>query len=127
MHLKHLQELTNLNEAAGGFFTEAKGYSDSSEFTAEFYGELFTQVTKMKKVMKDPKWVDYMKMADFTNDTHTEGHARTAIRAIIALEAALQAIDKEFDRANGHNDDAGDDLPNDGLDDITDDGGSRER
>ena len=55
MHLKHLQELTNLNEAAGGFFTEAKGYSDSSEFTAEFYGELFTQVTKMKKVMKDPK------------------------------------------------------------------------
>jgi len=117
MHLKHLQELTNINEAtSGGFFTEAKGYSDSGEFTDEFY-DLFAQVTKMKKVMKNPKWLEYMKMTDFNMSTETQGLARDAIKAIVALEASLQAIDKEFDRANGH-DDENEGLPNDGLDDL---------
>lgn len=115
MQLKHLQEFTNINEAAsgGGFFTEAKGYSDSGEFTDEFY-DLFAQVTKMKKVMKNQKWVDYMKLTDFNMGTSTEDSAREAIKAIVALEAALTQIDKEFDRANGHDDD---EPINDGFDD----------
>ena len=116
MHLKHLQELTKLTEAAGGFFTEAKGYSDAGEFTDEFY-DLFTQVTKMKKVMKNEKWLNYLKLTDFSQQTSTETSGRDAIKAIVALEAALQAIDKEFDRINGHEDD---DLPNDGLDNLAD-------
>jgi len=102
MQLKHLQELTHIAEAtAGGFFTEAKGYSDSGEFTDEFY-DLFAQVTKMKKVMKNEKWLNYLKMGDINNDTSTQDPARDAIRAILALEDALHAIDKEFDKANGH-------------------------
>ncbi len=117
MHLKHLQELTNIVEAtSGGFFTEAKGYTDSSEFTDEFYG-LFQQTTKMKMVMKNQKWLDYMKMSDMNNDTNTVQYSRDAIKAIVALENALQAIDKEFDKANGHDDD----MPNDGLDDLESD------
>lgn len=104
MHLKHLQELTHIAEATGGgFFTEAKGYSDSGEFTDEFY-DLFALATKMKKVMKNEKWLNYLKMGDMNNDTNTQEHARDAIRAIVTLEAALQAIDKEFDEANGHAD-----------------------
>jgi hypothetical protein len=118
MQLKHLQELTTIVEAtSGGFFTEANGYSDSGEFTNEFY-DLFAQVTKMKKVMKNQKWLDYMKMTDFSMSTSTESLARDAIKAIVALENSLQAIDKEFDKANGH-DDGDDELPNDGLDDVT--------
>lgn len=117
MSLKHLQELTNITEAtSGGFFTEAKGYSDSGEFTDEFY-DLFAQVTKMKKIMKNAKWLDYMKMTDFNMSTSTESHGRQAIKAIVALESALQAIDKEFDKANGHND-GDDEVPNDGLDSL---------
>lgn len=102
MSLKHLKEFSQITEAtAGGFFTEAKGYSDSGEFTDEFY-DLFAQVTKMKKVMKNQKWVDYMKLTDFSMQTSTEDYAREAIKAIVALEAALQGIDRELDRANGH-------------------------
>jgi hypothetical protein len=113
MSLKYLQELTQINEAtAGGFFAEAKSYSDSGEFTDEFY-DLFAQVTKMKKVMKNQKWLDYMKLTDFNMSTQTEPEAREAIKAIVALEAALTAIDKEFDRANGHDD--SDDVMGDGF------------
>lgn len=106
--------MTELNEATGGFFTEAKGYSDSGEFTDEFY-DLFAQVTKMKKVMKNSKWLDYMKLTDFNMSTRTEDHARDAIKAIVALENALSAIDREFDRANGH--DGGDENEDEGIND----------
>lgn len=119
MSLKHLQELTSITEAtSGGFFTEAKGYSDSGEFTDEFY-DLFAQVTKMKKVMKNAKWLDYMKITDMNLGTSTQESARDAIKAIVALEAALQEIDKDFDRANGHEDENAN-MPNDGLDSLED-------
>jgi hypothetical protein len=103
MTLKYLKELTSLTEAVRGpgFFQEARSYSDSGEFTEEFY-ELFNQVTKMKKIMKHPKWLDWMESTDRNADTNTEGHARDAIRAIVDLEAALTDIDHEFDRMNGH-------------------------
>ena len=117
MQLKQLQELTQFNEASGGFFTEAKGYSDSGEFTDEFY-DLSTQVTKMKKVMKNAKWLEYMKMTDFNLDSSTQQYGRDAIKAIVALESALQAIDKEFDKVAGHQEDA---MPNDGLDTLAQD------
>lgn len=108
MSLKKLQEMTLITEIAngGGFFTEGKGYSDSGEFTDEFY-DLFAQVTKMKKVMKNQKWLDYMKLSDYHMSTNTEDPARDAIKAIVALEEALNKIDREFDRANGH-DEGGD-------------------
>lgn len=107
MHLKHLKEMTILAEAGAGFFSEAKQYSDSGEFTDEFY-DLFAQVTKMKKVMKHPKWVEYMKASDRNLGTSVEGSARDAVRAITDLENALIDIDREFDRANG--DEVGDKM-----------------
>jgi hypothetical protein len=92
----HLKEMVS----GPGFFSEAKQYSDSSEFTDEFYS-LFEQVTKMKKIMKNPKWLEYMKMADRNLDIATESAARDAIKAVSDLENALHDIDDEFDRANG--------------------------
>ena len=115
MHLKHLQEMTQISEATGsGFFTEAKGYDNSGEFTDEFY-DLFQQVTKMKKIMKNQKWIDYMKLTDFNvgGGTNTEQPARDAIKAVIALEKALNEIDAQMDKANGHSDDGGDEVVDD--------------
>lgn len=80
-----------------GFFSEAQQYSDSGEFTDEFYS-LFEQVTKMKKIMKNPKWMEYMQMTDRNFDTACAGPAREAIRAVSDLENALHEIDDEFDR-----------------------------
>lgn len=115
---KNLQEFTQLNEATGaGFFAEAKGYDNSSDFTDEFY-DLFAQVTKMKKIMKNEKWINYMKLTDFNAGTHTEEPARDAIKAVIALEKALNSIDTEFDKANGHENDQ---PNNDGITDEPED------
>lgn len=103
MRLTKLQEMTKINEvtSSGGFFTEARGYSDSGEFTDEFY-DLFTQSTKMKKVMKNQKWMDYMKSTDFHSmNSDCQDAAKDAIRAVVALENALQRIDRVFDKING--------------------------
>lgn len=100
MALTNLKEMMIIKEAGPGFFSEAKQYGDSGEFTDEFY-DLFAFVTKMKKVMKHPKWLDYMKATDRNStDSETEAPAREAIKAIVDLEDALQAIDREFDRMN---------------------------
>ena len=128
MKLRHLQELTQSAEAVngGGFFTEAKGYTDSSEFTDEFYGELFAQVTKMKKIMKNQKWMDYMKLTDFNMGTDAEEPARAAIKAVVELEKALQRIDNEFDKANGHGSDDDSDAVISDDETITDDQGDQD-
>lgn len=102
MSLKYLKELSALVEVTGsgpGFFSEAKQYSDSGEFTDEFY-QLFEQVTKMKKIMKHPKWIEYMKATDRNYGTNTEGAAREAIGHIASLEDALHTIDREFDQVD---------------------------
>lgn len=99
MHLKHLKEMTILHEAGAGFFSEAKQYSDSGEFTDEFY-KMFKAVNDMKAVMKHPKWLEYMKASDRNLGTTVEGAAKDAIRAITDLENALIDIDRDFDRVN---------------------------
>lgn len=97
MALENLKEMILFNEAGSGFFSEAKQYSDSGEFSEEFY-ELFAQVTRMKKVMKHPKWLDYLEAQDRVHDSGVELSGRDAIRAITDLEDALTDIDREFDR-----------------------------
>ena len=99
MDLKHLKKMMNLNEAGPGFFSEAKQYSDSGEFTDEFY-DVFAQVNKIKKIMKHPKWLEYMKASDRNLGTNVEGAAKDAVRAITDLENALIDIDRDFDRVN---------------------------
>lgn len=101
MDLNTLKEMMLINEAGPGFFSEAKNYSDSGEFTDEFY-DLFAQVTKMKKVMKHPKWLEYMKASDRTLGTITEGLAKDAVKSISDLEDNLRDIDREFDRINNN-------------------------
>lgn len=96
---KHLKEFTQIDEAVmgAGFFQEAKQYSDADEFFDEFYA-LFDQVTKLKKVMKAPKWMEWMRASDRDAGTNTEDAAHDAITAVTELEANLSDIDREFDR-----------------------------
>lgn len=104
MQLTHLKQMTELTEATGpGFFSEAQHYEDSGEFTNEFY-DIFHQVNKMKKIMKHPKWLEYMKATDRNFSTSTVSAARQALNAVTDLETALIEIDREFDRANGDDD-----------------------
>ena len=99
MALTKLKEMVLINEAGAGFFSEAKQYEDSGQFTDEFY-DLFAQVTKMKKIMKHPKWIEYMRAADRNANARTESAARDAVRAVTDLENSLIDIDREFDRVN---------------------------
>ena len=100
MDLKNIKEMLLLNEAGLGFFSEAKQYESSGEFTDEFH-DLLALVVKMKTIMKHPKWMEYMRASDRNLDTTVEGAARDAIRALVDLENAFMDIDREFDRANG--------------------------
>lgn len=114
MHLKHLQEFTRIDEAVSGhgFFQEAEQYAKPGDFTDEFY-DLLMQITKMKKVMKNPRWLSYMQVSDQRLDTSTAQPAVDAIKAISALEKALTTIDQQFDAVNGT---SSDDSPPDDAD-----------
>lgn len=99
MSLENLKQMVLINEAGLGFFAEAKHYNDASEFSDEFY-DLFGQVTKMKKIMKNPKWIEYMRAFDRLHPTSmTERSAKDAIKAITELENNLKAVDTDFDRS----------------------------
>lgn len=78
--------------------TEAKEYSDSSDFTDEFYG-IVQQVAKMKQAMKNPRWMGWMAVTDNNFGTDTQTPARSAITAINSLDAQLSEIDDELDKA----------------------------
>lgn len=94
--------VSQVNEGAaptGKVLVEGKDYSDSSEFTDEFYG-IVQQVAKMKQAMKNPRWLAWMKTTDSNFGTETEVPARAAIQAVNSLDAQLSDIDAEFDKAN---------------------------
>ena len=78
---------------------EAKEYSDSSDFTDEFYG-IVQQVAKMKQAMKNQRWMNWMKITDDNFGTDTQTPARSAITAINSLDAQLSDIDDELDKAS---------------------------
>lgn len=79
--------------------TEAKEYSDSSDFTDEFYG-IVQQVAKMKQAMKNPRWIGWMKTTDDNFGTDTQTPARSAITAVNSLDSQLGDIDDELDKAS---------------------------
>lgn len=79
--------------------TEAKEYSDSSDFTDEFYG-IVQQVAKIKQAMKNQRWIGWMKTTDDNFGTDTQTPARAAITAINSLDAQLGDIDDELDKAS---------------------------
>lgn len=78
---------------------EAKEYSDSSDFTDEFYG-IVGQVAKMKQAMKNQRWMNWMKTTDNNFGTDTQTPARSAITAVNSLDAQLSDIDDELDKAS---------------------------
>ena len=105
MKLTRLQELGTITEASivsedGFFATEGQHYDDSSTFTDEFYG-VCADVQKMKKILKSPKWMNWMKSTDQNFDVEVVPLARDAISALNALDRALAEISHEFDKADG--------------------------
>lgn len=77
----------------------ASNYSDSSEFTDEFYGML-EKIAQFKGKMKNPRWLKWMRDTDTNFGTETEQPALGAIDAINTLHAQFQDIDTELDKAN---------------------------
>lgn len=74
-------------------------YSDSSEFTDEFYGML-EKIAQFKGKMKNPRWINWMRDTDSNFGTETEQPALGAIDAINTLHTQFQDIDSELDKAN---------------------------
>lgn len=79
---------------------EAKDYSDSGDFTDEFYGDLHGAVRKVEHIVKAPRWMNYMKMTDVNFGTNTVPAAKALIEALGDLKLALRQIDAEFDKAD---------------------------
>lgn len=85
---------------AGDVLTEANSdYSDSSEFTDEFYG-MMESITKIKGKMKNARWMKWMKTTDSNFGTECEVPARSAISAVNTLSAQFDDIDAELDKAS---------------------------
>jgi hypothetical protein len=82
-----------------GQLNEGKDYADSAEFTDEFYS-LFDLTTKMKTIMKNPRWMKWMKTTDNNSGVETEDPALGAIDALNNLEAQLRDVDAELDKAS---------------------------
>jgi hypothetical protein len=79
--------------------TEAKDYSDSGEFTDEFYG-IVQSVAKIKQLVKNPRWMAWMKTTDSNFATSTVEPAKNFVSAINDADRALSEIDEEFDKAS---------------------------
>lgn len=82
-----------------GLITEAKDYSDSGEFTDEFYG-IVQSVAKIKQLVKNPRWMAWMKTTDSNFATSTVEPAKNFVSAINDADRALSEIDEEFDKAS---------------------------
>ena len=78
---------------------EAKEYSDSSAFSDELF-DLKKQVAGIQGVMKNPRWMNWMKITDTNFGTDTQTPASSAITAINSLDAQLSDLDNELDKAS---------------------------
>lgn len=83
----------------GTVLTEAADYSDSSDFTEEFY-KMSGQIVDMKGKMKNPRWLKWMQVTDTNFGTECEVPARAAIQAINTLSTQFDDIDAELDKAS---------------------------
>lgn len=87
-------------ELEGDLLTEASSdYSDSSDFTDEFYG-MSQDIEKMKMKMKNPRWMKWMKVTDQNFGTDCQAPAQSAINAIGVLANQFNDIEDELDKAN---------------------------
>jgi hypothetical protein len=86
-------------DADGLLLTEgAKDYADSAEFTDEFH-DLMGKVNDIKRIVKAPRWMDYMVTTDHNFDTSCESAGATVAQAVTALDKAVAALEDEIDKA----------------------------
>lgn len=77
---------------------EAKDYSDSSEFTDEFYG-VIQKVNEIKRAVKAPRWMAWMKTTDHNFSTNCEALGRDVITAVNALDKSITELEDNLDSA----------------------------
>ncbi len=92
-----LSQVDESEELDGEPLTEGMSYSDSAEFTDEFY-TVMSKVNDIEKVIKHPRWMSYMKTTDTNYGTECEGHAQDAKSAVTALKSAMNNVNEEFDK-----------------------------
>lgn len=97
MKLTKLEQLSKT-----GIINEARGtsgeYDGSADFTEEFF-DLQQHVIAMKKVMKSPRWIRWMKSTDDNFGTKTVSKSNDVLFALNKLDEALRDLDEELDNA----------------------------
>lgn len=82
----------------GDVLLEAKDYSDSAEFTEEFY-TMISKVNDIKRVVKAPRFMNWMKVTDHNFDTNCEQLGRAVVEATDALHQAVNDLEDNLDSA----------------------------
>lgn len=82
----------------GEALLEGKNYEDSAEFTEEFYG-VVQKVNDIKRVVKAPRFMGWMKVTDHNFDTSCEEMGQAVISAVDALHTAVHTLEAEIDKA----------------------------
>ena len=77
---------------------EGKDYGDSAEFTEEFYG-VVGKVNDIKRVVKAPRFMNWMKVTDHNYDCNCEQLGRAVIDATDALHKAIHELEDSLDSA----------------------------
>lgn len=77
---------------------EGKDYGDSAEFTEEFYS-VVAKVNDIKRVVKAPRFMGWMKITDHNFDTNCEQLGRAVIEATDALHKAVNELEDNLDSA----------------------------
>ncbi len=83
----------------GEALLEGKDYSDSAEFTDEFYG-MISKVNDIKRIVKAPRFMSWMKVTDHNFDTNCEQLGRAVIDATDALHTAVNELEDNLDSAS---------------------------
>lgn len=95
--------IDSMIEANHQRLTEAKNYDDSAEFTDEFFG-VVQKVNDIKRVVKAPRFMNWMKATDHNLDTDGEESCESLGKAVIEstndLAAKLGALEDKLHEAN---------------------------
>jgi hypothetical protein len=81
-----------------GTLLEGKDYSDSAEFTEEFYG-MISKVNDIKRIVKAPRFMNWMKVTDHNFDTTCVEGGKAVVAAVDALHSAVNDLENQLDTA----------------------------
>ncbi len=77
---------------------EGKSYSDSAEFTEEFYG-MHNKLLDIKRIVKSDRWMDWMKVTDHNHLTNCVESAKRVVEATGELYTAFDELEGQLDAA----------------------------